>query len=544
MDKFVVHIAKAPPAADYEVSDAELPPTRHSSVALMRTWGQLLFGVVTVTGPHCWFRSAVGCVLGVTHFSPYVKTVAERCIDLSLIRYKEMGVSVVKAGETYVDRGDKRPTEGPTYNPHVFMFGHADRLPILTFTVLAAELIEKCMIDYLRKVFICANQREEGPGSYGDKRVQGISSERPATFYLAPVRKFIVSFPRYLEEMNNKVMIEQVKLQRRTGSADIRSFARNSVNENSPQVPNSSSANVKSDESSDDDLVSKLQELFLPAVVDEIFSSNENPAFLNMILKNIKSDGLGNHEFVGPARYKSIKNNSGNACPGLIISNHSDSYGEILGAFRTIRQLTEMVGTSSGFIQVDELKNAGLDGIPIRMDTFRVRLIHPSDSMTLEQVITNCDGDPRKKIIFDRLNALAKEEVQEDKKRKISIARTDSHVKIVCKAIFPHEPDFARIFEMAPVPFAQQFMSGESRILNVTRQKFVARLDEGGPNGATFPASIVRMGMCKGKHFPAFTAYLVNPVTGQAHSEEERAAYAIRKMKQNPHKNKKSNLNN
>ena len=162
--------------------------------------------------------------------------------------------------------------------------------------------------------------------------------------------------------------------------------------------------------------------------------------------------------------------------------------------------------------------------------------------MTLEQVITNCDGDPRKKIIFDRLNALAKEEVQEDTKRKISIAKTDCHVKIVCKAIFPHEPEFARIFKMAPMPFVQQFLSGESRILNVKRQKFMARLDEGGPNGATFPASIVRAGICKGKHFPAFTAYLVNPVTGQALSEEERAAIAHRNMTNRNYKNKKSEM--
>ncbi len=271
-----------------------------------------------MTGPHCWFRSAVGCILGVTVFSPYVKTFVERCIDQSLTRYKEMGVSVAKGGETYVDRGDKRPTEAPTYNSHVFMFGHADRLPILTFTVIAAELIEIYIIDYLRKVFICANQREEGPGSYGDNRVQGISSEHPATFYLAPVRKFIDSFPRYLEEMNNKVMIERMKLQRHTyGSVDIRTFASRCVNETSPQDTNASSATVKNDQSSDDDLVSKLQELFLPEVADEIFSSDENPAFLNMILKNIKSDGLGNHEFVGPARYQSIKKNSTYACPGL-----------------------------------------------------------------------------------------------------------------------------------------------------------------------------------------------------------------------------------
>ena len=140
-----------------------------------------------MTGPHCWFRSAVGCVLGATVFSLYLKTFVERCIDQTLTRYKEMGVGVTKGGEAYVDRGDKRPTEARTYNPHIFMFGHPDRLPILTFTVLAAELIEKCIIDYLRKVFICVNQREEGPGLYGDNRVQGISSEHPATFYLAPV---------------------------------------------------------------------------------------------------------------------------------------------------------------------------------------------------------------------------------------------------------------------------------------------------------------------------------------------------------------------
>ncbi len=140
------------------------------------------------------------------------------------------------------------------------------------------------------------------------------------------------------------------------------------------------------------DLVPKLQELFLPEVVDEIFSSDENSGFLNMILKNIKSDELGNHEFVGPARYQSIKKNSRNACPGLILSNHSDSHGEILGAFRSIRQLTEMVGASYHYVGasihnlpgVDALKNAGLDGIPIQNGNFVVRLFQPSDPMTLE----------------------------------------------------------------------------------------------------------------------------------------------------------------
>ena len=52
----------------------------------------------------------------------------------------------------------------------------------------------------------------------------------------------------------------------------------------------------------------------------------------------------------------------------------------------------------------------------------------------------------------------------------------------------------------------------------------------------------VHNGICMGKHFPAFTAYLVNPVTGQALSEEERAAIAHRKMTQNRLKNKKSKM--
>ena len=44
---------------------------------------------------------------------------------------------------------------------------------------------------------------------------------------------------------------------------------------------------------------------------------------------------------------------------------------------------------------------------------------------------------------------------------------------------------------------------------------------EGGPNGATFPGIRIRKGKCKGKFSLAFTAYLVNPATGQALLEEE-----------------------
>ena len=74
-----------------------------------------------------------------------------------------MGVNLLKGGgETYVDCGDKRPTESPTYNPYVYMFGEAVRLPIMALTCSAAELIEQCIISHCKKVFKCANQRPEG----------------------------------------------------------------------------------------------------------------------------------------------------------------------------------------------------------------------------------------------------------------------------------------------------------------------------------------------------------------------------------------------
>ena len=62
--------------------------------------------------------------------------------------------------------------------------GLAKRIPIMGLTIAAAELIEKCIISYCKKVFGCANQRPEGPGLYGDGCMQGIRNKSPATFYL------------------------------------------------------------------------------------------------------------------------------------------------------------------------------------------------------------------------------------------------------------------------------------------------------------------------------------------------------------------------
>ena len=102
MDKFLVRKkdAKAPPAPNTNASDADLPPLKYTSLALVRTWAQILFGVSQVTGAHSWFRSALGCILGVTVFCPYVKTVMEYCIDRILSVFKEMGVNLLKGGET------------------------------------------------------------------------------------------------------------------------------------------------------------------------------------------------------------------------------------------------------------------------------------------------------------------------------------------------------------------------------------------------------------------------------------------------------------
>ena len=61
---------------------------------------RFFFGVSQVTGPHCWFCCALGCILGITVFSPYVETIVEHCIDKILLVFKVMGVKLVKGGET------------------------------------------------------------------------------------------------------------------------------------------------------------------------------------------------------------------------------------------------------------------------------------------------------------------------------------------------------------------------------------------------------------------------------------------------------------
>jgi hypothetical protein len=554
MDKFLVRTkdAKAPPAPNIKVSDADLPPLKYTSLALVRTWAQILFKVSQITGPHCWFRNALGCILGITVFNPYVKTVVEYCVDRILSVFREMGVKLVKGGETYVDRGDKRPTESPTYNPWVFMFGKAMRLPIMALTCSAAELIEQCIISHCQKVFGCANQRPEGPGSYGDCRVLGIQKERPATFYVAPLQPFIATVSDYKREMRNTCMIERAKLQLHThGSVDIRTLFAASTSKTTTvtsnmaidlsdnveihetQVKSEQASSVKSDPSSDPDLVSILQEQFLPEVLDEILSG-EDPVFLNRVLKNMQSDGLGSYSVVDQARYVFLKSYSRKACPCLILSNPTNnSHAEILGAFRSISDLYKRIGGNQINIpKVAELRTAGLAGIPIRNNQLVVRMFLPSDITTPEQVITDCGNDPSKKTTLDKLLGLALTAGLVKRNNALGANHeVHGHVKIICKAMYPDLPGYSRIFNLGTSAFAREYLKGKSRIFHVADASiFGANVAKGGANGTAFPGLTVRHGDCKGRYYHGFKAIIVNKTTGEVLTEEEQAHATMIRM--------------
>ncbi len=107
MDKFVVRKkdAKAPPAQDTKVLDADLPPLQYTSLSLVRTGAQILFRGFTNYRFTLLVPLCSGCILGVTIYSPYVKTIVEDCIDRILSVFRELDVKLVKGGESYV--GDK-----------------------------------------------------------------------------------------------------------------------------------------------------------------------------------------------------------------------------------------------------------------------------------------------------------------------------------------------------------------------------------------------------------------------------------------------------
>ena len=176
------------------------------------------------------------------------------------------------------------------------------------------------------------------------------------------------------------------------------------------QVKREQASSVKSDLFSDVDFASVLQEMFPPDVINEIIS-RDDPAFLNRVLKNMQSDGLRNYSGVDLARYVSLKSYITEACPCLILSNPTDNQDEILGAYQSKNELLSIVGGRCDNIpKVAELRNAGLDGIPIRNNHLVVHILLPSDIMSLEQVIADCGNDPSKKTTLDKLLELASTE--------------------------------------------------------------------------------------------------------------------------------------
>lgn len=60
------------------------------------------------------------------------------------------------------------------------------------------------MIQVLNKLGVCVNVRPEGEGSYGQgKRGSAISKDRPAGFYLAPVKPNIRNVKEYEVAMSD-----------------------------------------------------------------------------------------------------------------------------------------------------------------------------------------------------------------------------------------------------------------------------------------------------------------------------------------------------
>ncbi len=186
--------------------------------------------------------------------------------------------------------------------------------------------------------------------------------------------------------------------------------------------------------------------------------------------------------------------------------------------------------------KVVELRKAGLAGIPIRNNHLVVRRFHPSDIITLKQVITDCGNDPSKKTTLDELLRSA---------LTAGVAKGNEvhgHVKIICKAMYPDLPSYSRIFDLGTRAFTREYLTGKTRIFHVAEaMEFRSRVAEGGAKGATFPGKVVRHGECKDKYFHGFTAIMVNKTTGKILTEEEWShASMIRNQNGNQNGNKKT----
>jgi len=133
-------------------------------------------------------------------------------------------------------------------------------------------------------------------------------------------------------------------------------------------------------------------------------------------------------------------------------------------------------GSKDGAPKVDELRKAGLDGIPIHNNYLVVCMFLPSDIMTLEQVITDCGNDPSKKTTLDELLRLALTAgVAKGKNTLEQRQEVHGHVKIICRAMYP-VPNYSQIFELGT--------SAKSCIFHVDKASHFGKcVHEGGANG-------------------------------------------------------------
>ena len=103
------------------------------------------------------------------------------------------------------------------------------------------------------------------------------------------------------------------------------------------------------------------------------------------------------------------------------------------------------------------------------------------------------------------------------------MSEVHGHVKIVCNAMYK-DPPHSRIFNVGTSSFAMRYLSGKGRLFHVAKSnEFGSNVAQGGAKGATFPRKTVQMGECKGKQYPAFSAFIVNTTTGEDLTEEEHA---------------------
>ena len=110
-------------------------------------------------------------------------------------------------------------------------------------------------------------------------------------------------------------------------------------------------------------------------------------------------------------------------------------------------------------------------------------------------------------------------------------------MKIVCKAMYK-DPPHSRIFNVGTSSFAMTYLSGKGRLFHIAQASALGHLvAKGGVKGATFPLTSVRKGECKGKQYPAFSAFVVNATTGEDFTEEEHALL-LRKRQEGGNKKK------